>query len=86
MVEQMLMTDVNFDERVWTIPKERMKLERNHMVPLSQRAIDILLEMKKNMRNNVVFYGQNPGVGSPPRFITVRSCSVSIMGKELRLF
>lgn len=61
MVEQMLMTDVNFDERVWTIPKERMKLERDHMVPLSQRAIDILLEMKKTMRNNVVFYGQNPG-------------------------
>ena len=35
--------EVDLDDRpTWTIPKERMKMDRPHNVPLSPRAVDIL--------------------------------------------
>jgi integrase len=34
--------EVNFQERVWIVPAERMKAKREHHVPLSPRAIKIL--------------------------------------------
>lgn len=33
--------------KTWTIPAERMKVKREHRVPLAQRALDILDEAKK---------------------------------------
>src|SRR5262249_24907584 len=35
-------SEVNFAEKVWTIPRERMKGAKQHRVPLSDRAIEIL--------------------------------------------
>ena len=35
-------TEIDFDERVWTIPPERMKSARQHRVPLSGAALAIL--------------------------------------------
>lgn len=34
--------EVDLEARIWLIPKERMKMNRDHRVPLSQPAIDIL--------------------------------------------
>jgi integrase len=34
--------EVDLDTATWTIPKERMKMDRPHNVPLSPRAVDIL--------------------------------------------
>lgn len=31
----------------WSIPEERMKMSRDHVVPLSRQAIDLLAELKK---------------------------------------
>jgi integrase len=39
--------EVDFDARLWTIPQERMKKRREHVVPLSNQAIDQLLELQK---------------------------------------
>lgn len=38
--------EVNFENAVWTIPKERMKGRRPHNVYLSQQSADILLALK----------------------------------------
>ncbi len=35
-------SEINMQEAVWTIPAERMKGDREHRVPLSDRVIDIL--------------------------------------------
>lgn len=37
-------SEVDLDKRLWTIPATRMKAKREHVVPLSHRACDILKE------------------------------------------
>lgn len=53
---------------IWTLPAERMKAKRAHKIPLSQRAIDILLEAKtlnealgEAASAHLVFPGAKPG-------------------------
>ena len=36
--------EMDLEARVWTVPAERMKAKREHRVPLSARAVDILRE------------------------------------------
>jgi len=38
-------TEIDLDERVWTIPAERMKGGRGHRVPLSHPAMAVLMEV-----------------------------------------
>ncbi|EOY63544.1 integrase domain-containing protein [Klebsiella pneumoniae] len=38
--------EIDLDAKLWTIPAERMKARREHIVPLSQQALDILELMK----------------------------------------
>lgn len=38
--------EIDLDARLWTIPAERMKAKREHIVPLSSQALDILEVMK----------------------------------------
>ena len=38
--------EVDFENAVWTIPKERMKRDRPHNVYLSQQSLDILIALK----------------------------------------
>jgi len=45
------------DEGVWTIPAERMKASREHRVPLSKEAIEILDEMVTVRTDDRVFPG-----------------------------
>ena len=39
-------SEIDLGEKVWTVPAERMKAGREHRVPLSARAIEILKMMK----------------------------------------
>lgn len=40
-------TEIDENEKVWTIPPERMKGDREHRIPLCNEAMQILREMKK---------------------------------------
>lgn len=42
--------DINFEEKLWIIPKEIMKMKREHIVPLSEQVIQILLEQKEECK------------------------------------
>ena len=44
--------EVNFADRIWTIPASRMKTGRPHRVPLSGRALEILAEAVKHADNS----------------------------------
>lgn len=37
--------EINLKEKLWTIPAERMKANKQHVVPLSNQAIQILMKM-----------------------------------------
>jgi integrase len=45
----------------WTISAERMKADREHRVPLSDRALEILLDMQKFREGALVFLGGRVG-------------------------
>ena len=38
--------EINLEAKLWTIPAERMKAKREHIVPLSSQALEILEVMK----------------------------------------
>ena len=48
------------DNRLWIIPAERMKADKEHRVPLSDRAVAILEEMKALKASEFVFPGHKP--------------------------
>jgi integrase len=47
-------TEIDLENRTWTIPADRMKAGREHRVPLSPRAVEIL-ETLKPLKRNWVF-------------------------------
>lgn len=38
--------DIDIEKRIWTIPPERMKKRRTHVIPLSQQALELLEAIK----------------------------------------
>lgn len=40
------MGEIDLEAKLWTIPAERMKAKREHIVPLSPQALEILEVMK----------------------------------------
>ena len=53
--------EIDFQAKRWLIPAERMKMRRDHIVPLSRQAIEILKEQKEetnHLSTNLVFPSQ----------------------------
>jgi integrase len=46
---------------VWTVPADRAKGAREHRVPLCNRALEIIAEMKAKRLNDLIFPGQKGG-------------------------
>jgi integrase len=53
--------EIDTDEKVWTIPGERMKGEREHRVPLSNAAVAVIEHLKSLRQNEYVFPGGREG-------------------------
>lgn len=53
--------EIDMDAAVWTIPAERMKAKREHRVPLTQPALDVLWTLPRIARNPYVFPGTRDG-------------------------
>lgn len=52
--------EVDLEKAIWTIPADRMKAAKEHRVPLSPRAVDIL-ESLKPLGSKYLFPGANGG-------------------------
>ena len=52
--------EFDLDTKVWTVPAGRTKAAREHRVPLSERALAILDEMKAARTGDYVFPGLKP--------------------------
>lgn len=51
--------EIDFDQKTWTVPAERMKAGREHRVPLSKEAIEILTELRQSATQGAfVFVGE----------------------------
>lgn len=55
--------EVDLENRVWTVPGQRMKNGKEHRVPLSDRAMEILLELRLDGSAKYVF--PSPQRGKP---------------------
>lgn len=53
--------EINFSDRVWTVPARRMKTDREHRVPLADRALDVLQSLPREKGNDFVFIGDRVG-------------------------
>jgi integrase len=49
--------EINFAERLWTVPVERMKSGKEHRVPLSAAALAILEQMRAIRQDDFIFPG-----------------------------
>lgn len=49
--------EFDLDEAIWTIPAEKMKADREHRVPLSPPALDLLRSLPRMAGTNLVFPG-----------------------------
>jgi integrase len=55
--------EIDLADKTWTVPAERMKGGREHRVPLSERALEILTQLPREPRNPFVFIGGKAGAG-----------------------
>jgi integrase len=56
-------TEIDFDEKIWTVPAGRMKGGREHRVALSPQAIALLNDMPREDGNPFIFIGSQRGEG-----------------------
>ena len=58
-------SEIDLEKAEWYIPAVRMKMERDHVIPLSRQAVEILLEIKRlTGRSRYVF--SSPTKGNAP--------------------
>lgn len=55
--------EIDTENALWTIPAERMKAGKEHRVPLSKRALEILASLPREKGNDAVFIGDKKGQG-----------------------
>ncbi len=53
--------EIDLDNRIWIIPAERMKAKKEHRVPLSDAAMDIVNKLPRIANNDHLFPGQSRG-------------------------
>ena len=53
--------EIDLDERLWTVPAERMKAGKEHRVPLSDVALAIVEERRKIQQDDHIFPGGKAG-------------------------
>jgi integrase len=51
-------SEIDLDNKIWTVPANRMKAGRVHRIPLSSRAVAILRRLEKMKAGEFVFPGQ----------------------------
>ncbi|WP_350557549.1 phage integrase central domain-containing protein [Psychrobacter sp. CAL346-MNA-CIBAN-0220] len=57
-------SEIDWNDKIWRIPADKMKMDRPHIVPLSPQVIDILQQIKElNFSEQYVFY--NPSTRKP---------------------
>jgi integrase len=56
--------EIDLDKKVWTVPADRMKTKKQHKVPLTDAAIDLLKGIEQGKPDQLVFPGPKGDVPS----------------------
>ena len=54
-------SEVDFDAKTWTIPAARMKMKEVHIIPLSDRALEVIREAQALGDDGLIFPGMRSG-------------------------
>lgn len=54
--------EIDLEQKIWVIPAKRMKAGYEHRVPLSERAMALLIELSDYRKSDLVFPSQKAGV------------------------
>ncbi len=71
--------EFDLDKRLWTIPAERMKARKEHRVPLSQPAIDIVMSFQQHQISDYLF--PSP-IGNKPLSNNAMLATIKRMGRK----
>jgi integrase len=75
--------EIDLTKAVWTIPASRMKAGKQHRVPLTGRALEILQEYAPDQRHRYVFpsySGKSLGIGTLGKMLALMGCDVTTHG------
>lgn len=79
MIRSLEWNDLDLENAVWNVPKEKMKMSRDHLVPLSQKIVVLLTELRKlTGRQKFVFPIQGGIKGSYISDGTINKCYANI--------
>jgi integrase len=56
-------SEIDFDNATWTVPAERMKMRKEHRVPLPAQALKLLRDLPIEQGNDHIFVGPIAGGG-----------------------
>jgi len=68
--------EINFEQKLWTIPGKKMKIGDEHIVPLSQQLMEILKQAKHFSKGGKYIFYSNRDLNAPMSDVT--------LGKALR--
>jgi len=67
--------EIDFDSAVWRVPADRMKMNKNHLIPLSDQSIDILERIKPLTYESGLLF---PGLRNKNRPIAENSLNTAL--------
>lgn len=73
-------SEIDFNNKLWGIPPERMKGKREHVIPLSSQAMDVLNTMREIKIGEYIFYGAH----SPNKPITKEAKTLAINRSQFK--
>src|SRR3546814_11042334 len=74
--------DLGGENALWRISPERMKMEREHLVPLSTQVSEMLLRRKRASNDRFVFPGEKPGPPISENTMTYACYRMGYLGKQ----
>jgi integrase len=76
--------EIDLSAKIWSVPAGRMKSNREHRVPLSDRAITILHAMQQRRENDFVFPGRSGGLSNMSLMAMLRTLGRSVTAHGMR--
>ena len=68
-------SEIDFDAALWTVPADKMKMRRDHDVPLPRQAIEALRELQRSTgRSRYLF----PGIGAKHPVISENTINLTL--------
>lgn len=74
--------EIHTDQSIWIVPAERMKMRREHRVPLSKAAVDLLNALPRMQGTNLIFPGLKNAAMSDATLLAVMKRMHALSVKE----